>query len=69
MDVQLTFDDSYICYVSKIDVFLSSFVLVFTKGSPFSENFSLGLVHLEEKNEVQLTFDDSYLCYVIIDVF
>ena len=45
-DVQLTFDDSYICYVSKIDVFQSSFLLVFTNGTTFpSESFSLGLVH------------------------
>ena len=35
-DVQLTFDDSYICYVSKIDVFQSSFVLEFTNGTTFS---------------------------------
>ena len=32
-DVQLTFENSYICYVSKIDVFQSSFVLVFTNGT------------------------------------
>ena len=32
-DVHLTFDDSYICYVSKFDVFQSSFVLVFTNGT------------------------------------
>ena len=32
-DVQLTFDDSYICCVSKFDVFQSSFVLVFTAGT------------------------------------
>ena len=30
----------------------------------FLRNFSLELVHLEEKNDVQLTFDDSYICYV-----
>ena len=34
-DVQLNFDDSYFCYVSKIDVFLSNFVLVFTNGTNF----------------------------------
>ena len=34
-DVQLNFDDSYLCYVSKIDVFLSNFVLVFTNGTNF----------------------------------
>ena len=34
--VQLIFDDSLICYASKIDVFLSSFVLVFTKRSTFT---------------------------------
>ena len=34
-DVQLIFDDSYICYVSKIDVFQSSLVLVFTNGTVF----------------------------------
>ena len=34
-DVQLKFDDSYLCYVSKIDVFLSNFVLVFTNGTTF----------------------------------
>ena len=33
--VQLTFDDSYICYVRKIDVFQRSFVLVFTDGTIF----------------------------------
>ena len=27
--------------------------------------FSLGLVHLERKNDVQLIFADSYICYVI----
>ena len=30
----------------------------------FLKTLSLGLVHLEEKNDVQLTFDDSYFCYV-----
>ena len=35
-DVHLTFDDSYIIYVSKFDVFQSSFVLVFTNGTTFS---------------------------------
>ena len=30
----------------------------------FLRNFSLELVHLEEKNDVQLTFDDSSKCYV-----
>ena len=34
-DVKLPFGDSYICYVSKIDV-LNFFVLVFTNGSIFS---------------------------------
>ena len=34
-DEQLTFDDSYICYVSEIDVLKSSFVLVFTNGTTF----------------------------------
>ena len=34
-DVQLTFDDSNICCVSKFDVFQSSFVLVFTNGTTF----------------------------------
>ena len=34
-DIQLTIDDSYICYVSKFDVFQSSFVLVFTNGKTF----------------------------------
>ena len=34
-DVQLNFDDSCFCYVSKIDVFLSNFVLVFTNGTNF----------------------------------
>ena len=34
-DVELTFDDSYICYVSKNDVFQSSFVFVFTNGTTF----------------------------------
>ena len=40
-DVQLTFDDSYICYVSKIDIFQSSFVLVFTNGTTFPLEFFL----------------------------
>ena len=34
-DVQLTFDDSNICYVSKINGFQSSFVSVFTNGKTF----------------------------------
>ena len=34
-DVQLTFDKSYLCYVSKINVFQGSFVLVFTNGTTF----------------------------------
>ena len=34
-DVLLTFDDSYICYVSKTDVYQSSFVLVFANGAIF----------------------------------
>ena len=34
-DVQLTFDDSYKCCVSKNDVFQSNFVLVFTNGTAF----------------------------------
>ena len=34
-DVKLPFGDSYICYVSKIDL-LNIFVLVFTNGSIFS---------------------------------
>ena len=38
---KVTFDDSYICYVSKIDVFQSSFVSVFTKGTTFSEEIFL----------------------------
>ena len=32
-DELLTFDDSYICYVSKIDVLQRNFVLVFTNGT------------------------------------
>ena len=32
---QLTFDNSYICYMSQIDVFQSSFVLVFSNGTTF----------------------------------
>ena len=40
-DVQSTFDDSYVCYVSKIGVFQSSFVLVFTKRTTFSEEIFL----------------------------
>ena len=35
IDVHLTFDDSNICYVSKINGFQSSFVLVFTNGKTF----------------------------------
>ena len=31
--VQLTFDDSHICYVSKFNGFQSSFVLAFTNGT------------------------------------
>ena len=34
-DVQLTFDALYICWLNKIDVFQSSFVLVFTNGTIF----------------------------------
>ena len=34
-DVQLTFDDSNKCYVSKINGFQSSLVLVFTNGKTF----------------------------------
>ena len=33
--VKLTSDDSYLCYVCKIDIFQSSFVLVFTEGTTF----------------------------------
>ena len=40
-DVQLSFDDSYICYVSKIDVFQSSFMLFFTNGTTFLEEMFL----------------------------
>ena len=32
---KLTFDELYICYLSKIYVFRSSFVLVFTNGTTF----------------------------------
>ena len=35
------FDDSYICYVSKIDVFQCSFVLVFTNGTTFPQEIFL----------------------------
>ena len=35
IDIQLTFDDSHICYVIEIDVFENSFVLVFTIGTTF----------------------------------
>ena len=31
-DVQLTFDDSYICYASNFAAFQSSFLLIFTNG-------------------------------------
>ena len=34
-DVQLIFDDSSKCYVSKFDGFQSTFVLVFTNGTSF----------------------------------
>ena len=34
-DEQMTFDDSYICYVIKIDVFGRCFVLVYTNGLAF----------------------------------
>ena len=40
-DVHLTFDDSYICYVSKFDIFQSSFVLVFTNGATFPKEIFL----------------------------
>ena len=40
-DVQLTFDDSYFCYVSKIDFFQSNFVLVFTNGTTFHKEIFL----------------------------
>ena len=35
-DVQLTFDDSYVYYVSKIDVF-KAVLLFFTNGTNFPE--------------------------------
>ena len=40
-DVQLTFDDSYNCFVSKFDVFKNGFVLVFTNGTTFNKQIFL----------------------------
>ena len=40
-DVQLTFDDLYICYVSIFEVFQSSFVLVFSNGTFFPQEIFL----------------------------
>ena len=40
-DLQLTFDDSYICYASKTDVFQSSFVIVFNNGTTFIKGIFL----------------------------
>ena len=37
----MTFDDSYIPYFSKIDVFLSSFGIVFTNGTTFTQEIFL----------------------------
>ena len=54
----------YICYVSKIDVFQSSFLLVFTNGSTFLIKLFSRTCTLTGKNDVQLTFDESYI-YVI----
>ena len=49
-DVQLTFDDSYISYESKIDVFLSSFLLVFlVKEQLFLKKFSSRTCTLRRK--------------------
>ena len=69
-DVQLTFDDSYICYASKFAVFQSSFLLVFTNGKLLLKKFFSRTCTFREKNDVHLTFDDSYICYVSqFDVF
>ena len=43
----------------KIDVFQSSFVLVFTNGTTFPYETSLWNLYIKrKKNDVQLTFDD-----------
>ena len=34
-EVQFSLDDSYLFYVSKVDVFQSSFLLVFTNETTF----------------------------------
>ena len=58
-----------ICQVSKIEVFLSSFVLVFTNGTTFPEEIFSRTCTLRGKNDVQVTCYDSYICYVCkIDV-
>ena len=66
----MTFDDSDICYVNKIDVFYSSFELVFTNGTTFPKKCFSRTFKLRAKKDVQLIIDDTYFCFVsTIDVF
>ena len=48
-DVQLTFDESYLCYVRKINVFQCSFVLVFTNGTTFPSETFLWDLHIKKE--------------------
>ena len=48
-DVQLNFDDLYICYVRKIDVVQRTFVLVFTKGTTFPQEIFLRGLYIQRK--------------------
>ena len=66
----MTFDDSYVCHVNKIDVFYSSFVLVFLNGTTFPKKGFSRTCKLRTKKDVQLIIDDTYFCYVsTIDLF
>ena len=59
-DVQLNFDDSYICYVRKIAVAQGIFVLVFTNGTTFPKKIVFYDLYIKrKKNDVQLNFGDS----------
>ena len=54
-DVQLTFDDPYISYLSKIDVFQRSFVLILTNGTIFPQKIFSWTCILRKKNDLHLT--------------
>ena len=66
----MTFDDSDICYVNKIDVFYCSVELVSTNGTTSPKKGFSRTFKLRAKKDVQLIIDDTYFCYVsTIDVF